>query len=206
MRTRQRWGKRSADHRLVPFYHRPADAVRGDGLYFGHRRPAAHLCLDAEPQHARACLLGRRLSHRRRGRGLAGGARIHAQRMVGLRRQCAAVRRLRSDVGRRAQFRRPARSHPAPCRGRGDLDCRLSVRRLRAIRRGAHRPRVRHHGGLRALFRLRALGRSRPRSALALADAVAGRRHAGFLLARIPFASALAFSAAAGRSAARSSP
>ena len=46
--------KSRADRRLFPFHHRPADAIRDNGICFHYRRPAAYLRLDTEPQYAGA--------------------------------------------------------------------------------------------------------------------------------------------------------
>jgi hypothetical protein len=51
-------GENSANDRQRPFRYRSADAVRGVGLSLGDRRPVAAVLLDAEPQHAGTGLWG----------------------------------------------------------------------------------------------------------------------------------------------------
>ena len=120
---------------------------------------------------------------------LSGDARFHSQFMVGLRRQRVVVRRLWHDVGRRQKLRRPA--HPYPLAGgwRGDLDRRLSVRGLRGIRCKRASAWCRPSRATYALLAARELWYARDRELLSRWPTLAlVVLHAGFLLARIPFA------------------
>jgi len=98
-----------------------------------------------------------------------------------------------------AQLRRPACSHSAPRRGRGHLGCCLSVRgNAQSVA-----ARISLVSAITAVYAFSAAGElwyARDRDLLSRWSTlllVAG--HAGFLLARIPFAEALASSAASGQ-------
>ena len=150
-------------------------------------------------EHAGAGAVGHRLSRRRDRRRLAlrAGDGRH-QRLGGWRRQCIAVHRLWLHVVRRAQLRRPARQ-PHRSRGRsGAVDRRVSIRWLRAIA-AARISVVAAITASYALLAARELWYARDRDLLSRwPTLVLVIGHAGFLLARIPYAQDLASSVSSG--------
>ena len=151
-----------------------------------YRRPAADLRLDSKPRTPALAIWGT-------GYLIAAAARprsaapVHPQRLVGLRRQRASLRRLWSDVGRRPQLRRPA-CHTAPRRGRGHLDSRFSVRGF-AHSVTARIGLVSAITASYALCSVRELWYARDRELLSRWPTILlVTCHAGFLLTRIPFA------------------
>ena len=200
IRPRRVWWGHNADRYRFPFRPRRADPVCGDALYHRYRRPVAAVRLSAKSQHAGAGAVGHRLSGRRGRRRVALPGRRGVPNVWAVGAANAlAVHRLWLHVVRRAKLRRPARQPDLAGDGPGALDCRVPIRWLRAIAAGAHQS-----GCPRSA---RAMRCSPPANCGMRATAIccrAGRHccwslgHAGFLLARIPFAQDLAASVASG--------